>query len=668
MGSLIRRSFSLSFFAVLWTSLIAALCLLGLNDRFIDSAVDGWILFLLIPIAVAVPVALVVLLLYMIPPKDGEAQAGRFLGLFLSLLIVPAAGFLLHWEFSGFFTGSTVVIVLGTILTVFILLIGAVRIGQILARRVCVSGTPRMWSIVLPALLLLLLPLFGSWLSGRPIPFDGKQRTLMLCVDGARWDLVDRFDALGMLPTFRSLQKEGSRFEMESFEPLMSPVIWTTIASGVRESVHDVHNFFATYGTVKAPRIWEIAEQRGMSVGTLGWLVTWPPKKVNGFMIPSLFARGPETYPEELRFIREIAMSEKSERKREPGTYVIYAIRSVQYGVKLSTLREAARVMTRKGDFLEKLIAKRYLKLLMHRDIFLELWERYQPEFAAFYDNGVDITCHHFWKYFEPEGYPDVTAEEVARYGNSIPNMYQSMDRALAEILRFAPDDANIVLVSDHGLRGMEVQDSGTIRIIRTENLLRRLGLDEMVEGINLARRVHLRGRGERGMLPAGLGSLVESITLVETGEPVFSISKKDPVSLIVRVRSEPRLSGNNLLLPNGGTCPVDELVEETFARISGEHSPDAVLVLKGENMRKGFREGVATILDVAPTTLYMMGLPIGRIMEGRLLESAFVEGYVRNNPPQYAKYDLDTPDIEIGTEDSENILKEQLRGLGYLN
>ena len=667
MRSRIGRSWLLALFSLLAASLLAGLAALGLNDRFIDSARDGWFLFLLIPLAASVPFALFAWIVSLLPSSEPESHADRYLGLFTALVAVPLAGLLLYGQVRSLLSGSTALAVVLLLLIALLLTIGAFRFGRFLSRRLCPGGSPSTVAVVLLFLLVALLPPAGQWLSNRPIQFDSRPRTLMLCVDGATWKLIDRFHKEGTVPTFNRLREEGTWFNLEAERPLMSPILWTTIASGVGPSEHGVQSFYATSGTVKVPRIWDMAAQKGMDVGLLAWPITWPPYPVPGFMIPSLFARGPETYPEELQFIRELAMMEKGKRKRELGQYSVIGIRMIQYGVKLSTLREAVRVATGKGDFLESMSARRFLKLRIHSDLFLELWERYQPEFAAFYNNGVDVTSHYFWKYFEPEGYPDVTAAEAERYGDMIPRMYGAMDRALAKILRFAPPDMKLAVVSDHGLQGMKTEDSGTIRLVRTENFLARLGLEESINGVNLASRVHLRPKRGRGF-PSGLAPFIEDVVVEESGEPVFQTRLDGTGSLIVEVRSGVDLLGRRVLIPGKEGCLADEIVEETYAKISGEHSTHAILILKAPFIRTGVAGGDASMFDVAPTVLHMSGLPLERRMTGEILRSAFDEGWLRDHPPVIEDYQMTALPTSDEGETDDTLLKEQLRALGYLN
>ena len=61
--------------------------------------------------------------------------------------------------------------------------------------------------------------------------------------------------------------------------------------------------------------------------------------------------------------------------------------------------------------------------------------------------------------------------------------------------------------------------------------------------------------------------------------------------------------------------------------------APPGVLVIAGEGIRPGSRSASATLLDVTPTLLYLMGLPVARDMEGRVLSELVDSQYARDHP-----------------------------------
>ncbi len=67
----------------------------------------------------------------------------------------------------------------------------------------------------------------------------------------------------------------------------------------------------------------------------------------------------------------------------------------------------------------------------------------------------------------------------------------------------------------------------------------------------------------------------------------------------------------------------------------SGTHAgaPDGVVLAVGDGIRPGSAIRNASILDVAPTILYLMGLPVARDMEGRVFTEMLDEDFTRAHP-----------------------------------
>lgn len=110
----------------------------------------------------------------------------------------------------------------------------------------------------------------------------------------------------------------------------------------------------------------------------------------------------------------------------------------------------------------------------------------------------------------------------------------------------------------------------------------------------------------------------------------------------------------------------------------SGHHvhnlcSRKGILVIKGKginNKSEGLKE--PRILDLAPTILYMMGLPIPGEMEGRVLHEGFLPKHLEEHPVIIKKEKdnsfnkVERQEVVLSKEETEAI-KDQLRDLGYL-
>ena len=74
-------------------------------------------------------------------------------------------------------------------------------------------------------------------------------------------------------------------------------------------------------------------------------------------------------------------------------------------------------------------------------------------------------------------------------------------------------------------------------------------------------------------------------------------------------------------------------LVGTAVATATHAGAPDGVLIVAGEGIRPGPLPAGASVLDVAPTLLYLMGLPVARDMEGRVLTEILEPEFARQRP-----------------------------------
>ena len=66
---------------------------------------------------------------------------------------------------------------------------------------------------------------------------------IWLGLDGLDWELLDRLAAEGAMPNWKRLAEEGWSARLTTLAPLLSPILWTTAATGVPPDVHRVLDF-----------------------------------------------------------------------------------------------------------------------------------------------------------------------------------------------------------------------------------------------------------------------------------------------------------------------------------------------------------------------------------------------------------------------------------------
>ncbi|PYT34820.1 MAG: hypothetical protein DMF52_11835 [Acidobacteria bacterium] len=101
----------------------------------------------------------------------------------------------------------------------------------------------------------------------------------------------------------------------------------------------------------------------------------------------------------------------------------------------------------------------------------------------------------------------------------------------------------------------------------------------------------------------------------------------------------------------------------------SGHHRMEGILALFGRGARRAHTIDGAGLLDVLPTLLYLLDLPIARDLEGKVLQDAIDPGFVRAHPVTFV--DAYGPPEHAGEEDQSEVdrnVLERLRSLGYIN
>jgi len=84
--------------------------------------------------------------------------------------------------------------------------------------------------------------------------------------------------------------------------------------------------------------------------------------------------------------------------------------------------------------------------------------------------------------------------------------------------------------------------------------------------------------------------------------------------------------------------------------------------------VRKGIRISDVKLVDIAPTILHILGLPVPHEIDGRVITEAITEEVLGNNPVEYSDIPLQMGrDGAISREDEAAIVT-QLRGMGYMD
>ncbi|HEV8232079.1 MAG TPA: alkaline phosphatase family protein, partial [Thermoanaerobaculia bacterium] len=284
-----------------------------------------------------------------------------------------------------------------------------------------------------------------------------------LGMDGLDWDLLDRLSREGKMPNWSRLASEGFTANLASFFPVLSPVIWTTAATGVGPDVHRVLDFQETdpktgaklpvSGLSRAvPAVWNLASAAGKKVGVVGWWATHPAEEVNGFFIsdrasPLLFGdlpRAGAAFPPSLGpGVEQFVQRDGAVSDDEVARFVDVP------SAEIASARASGAGMENVIVALSRILGA----TRVNHHIARELYDRYHPDLLALYIEGTDEIGHVFAPYSPPR--LECTSEgDYQRYHRAVDVYYALVDRMLGQWMRRATEDgATLVVHSDHGFK-----------------------------------------------------------------------------------------------------------------------------------------------------------------------------------------------------------------------
>lgn len=306
--------------------------------------------------------------------------------------------------------------------------------------------------------------------------FRPTGRRVILCgLDALDWILVDRLIGEGRMPTFARLKREAAWANFNSFKPLLSPLLWTSIGTSRTPDAHGILDFIITdprtgerapitshYRKVQA--FWNILTVLKLKTGVVGWWATFPAETIHGTMISerlffSLFGIEPpkmvpgNAYPPdaEARLAPLMVPAEKVPLE-EVGRFV---------NLDRAELERRWAAGVRGGDLhadpvnhLRKIIASTRSVLNITRALMKEPFD-----VLAYYVEGTDTAAHRFAEYLPPR-LPRVPEEEFRMGRDALPRFYEWMDAELGAMMREGPSDAVWIIASDHGFFTGEARPS----------------------------------------------------------------------------------------------------------------------------------------------------------------------------------------------------------------
>jgi Tfp pilus assembly protein PilF len=290
-------------------------------------------------------------------------------------------------------------------------------------------------------------------------------KVLVVGWDGADWLMARPLMEQGRLPNLAKLVRGGVSGELRSQSPLLSPLIWTTIATGKTVAEHGIADFLVNDPDTGTPvpissrsrkvhALWTLLPAFNMSTDVVAWWATWPAEQVQGTMVTDrvayqLFqykeqgaAAGKVYPPTAWPGIEESLVSAEDVGWEEMSRFV--DVSRQELDERWSSLPPERR-QEDPVNHLRKILAT----TRSYQDIALSLLDQ-QADLTMVYLEGTDTVGHLFARYLPPR-LPEVSEEDVRKFGHALPSFYEWADELLGELLAKVDDDTLILLMSDHG-------------------------------------------------------------------------------------------------------------------------------------------------------------------------------------------------------------------------
>ena len=304
-----------------------------------------------------------------------------------------------------------------------------------------------------------------------------KPKLVVFGLDGLSWRILDPLLKAGRLPHIEALIRGGVRGTLLSMKPILSPVVWTTIATGRKPKDHKIWDFvdsekhLVNSTEVRAKRIWEIASERqAATVGVTGWFVTWPVDPVAGFMLsdrstPWKSVSGEERplsfFPASLQGPFEDVFRERRQQYRSESRRFTSLPVDKDWRKEL-TAEDSLRARL---EIFETRFLRAYLRDSTLAEAGLQLLSALSPDLFLLYLRGSDHAQHAFWFARAPEeSVTPVDADDRRYYGSVIDSYYGYLDEVLGRYQAAAPEGTVFMIVSDHGFRSYVRQRDGKPR------------------------------------------------------------------------------------------------------------------------------------------------------------------------------------------------------------
>jgi len=280
-------------------------------------------------------------------------------------------------------------------------------------------------------------------------------RVVIFAIDGADWELLHELADDGRIPNMKALAIGGTTGSMQTIQPTVSPMVWTTVATGMTPDRHGIIDFMdrGHHSPVDAysrrvPALWDIADAFGRQSLVAGWWTAWPATAAN-----STFYDTP---------VEEVANAVYPPALAERAASLSVSPETIGYA-------QARRFLNISPDEWDNSINGKNPSdpTVIFRSILAKTWNDHRvainlyndarqhgqdPQLVMVSYEGTDAVNHLFAP-FHPPYREGISEANYRKYWPAVANYYAEVDRLIGEWMGVLPRDTTVMIMSSYGFR-----------------------------------------------------------------------------------------------------------------------------------------------------------------------------------------------------------------------
>ncbi|MFM8476479.1 MAG: alkaline phosphatase family protein [Planctomycetaceae bacterium] len=286
---------------------------------------------------------------------------------------------------------------------------------------------------------------------------SSRPKIVLIGWDAADWKIADPLLAAGKMPNLQRLIASGVRGNLTTLSPALSPMLWTSIATGKRPFRHGILGF-----TEPDPRtpcgvrpvsphsrstraLWNILQLAGIRSNVTAWWPSFPAEPISGCMVSNEFLDPPlpgqSTWPAPTGSVHPPRLCGPLKEVRLHPQELDESI--------LKTFIPEIRNLDPSNPVISKLAAA-VAQAASVQAAATALMQLEPAGLNAIYFNAIDQICHNFIRFHPPK--PAWIHEDDFRlFSGVVEAAYRFHDLMLGYVLHLAGPDSVVILVSDHG-------------------------------------------------------------------------------------------------------------------------------------------------------------------------------------------------------------------------